>query len=204
MSASTGIISKSYVSALDPVLDTREINRLITDIYNEDELSDIYISTGRKIPTKQPVYYTFYDDPIIKSVTVTASTGTGTTQVTPPLSAGTSGYTRTGDLVMFTNNVVGIVTNVSTSSGIDTLTIKSVSGANITLGATDTLSLFSRAVGENSATPTNLRYGVSKTTNKYQIFRETSRITDVQMQPPSRLSSKDSLSTSSKTTGRKE
>lgn len=180
MAASTGIISKSYVSALDPVLDTREINRQITDIYNEDELSDILIGTGKKIPTKQPVYYTFYDDPIIKSVTCTSNTGTGATQVTPALSAGTSGYTRKGDLVMFTNNVVGIVTNVSSSSGIDTLTIQAVAGANITLGATDTLSLFSRAVGENSATGTNLRYGVSKTTNKYQIFREYSRITDVQ------------------------
>jgi hypothetical protein len=180
MSASTGIISKSYVSALDPLLDTREINRLITDVYNEDELSDIYINTGKKMPTKQPVYYTFYDDPIIKSITVSSSTGTGTTQVTPALSAGTSGYVRQGDLVMFTNNVVGIVTSVSTSSGIDTPTIKSVSGANITLGSSDTLSLFSRAVGENSATGTNLRYGISKTSNKYQIFREYSRITDVQ------------------------
>lgn len=180
MAASIGTISKSYVSALDPVLDTREINRLITDVYNEDELSDILNLADRKMPTKQPVYYTFYDDPIIKSITVTTNTGTGSTQVTPALSAGTSGYTRIGDMVMFTNNVVGIVTGVSTSSGIDTLTIKAVAGANITLGATDTLSLFSRAVGENSATGNNLRYGLSKTTNKYQIFREQSRITDVQ------------------------
>lgn len=180
MAATTGTITKSYVSALDPVLDTREINRLITDVYNEDELSDILGLADRKMPTKQPIYYTFYDDPLIKSVTVTTSTGTGTTQVTPALSTATSGYTRNGDLVMFTNNIVGIVTNVSSSSGVDTLTIKSVSGANITLGSTDTLSLFSRASGENSYTPTNLRYGLSKTTNKYQIFRESSRITDVQ------------------------
>lgn len=180
MSASTGIINKSYVSALDPLLDTREINKLITDIYNEDELSDILNLANKKVTTKQPVYYTFYDDPIIKNITVTTNTGTGTTQVTPALSAGTSGYTRSGDMVMFTNNVVGIVTAVSSSSGIDTLTIKAVAGANITLGATDTLSLFSRAVGENSATGTNLRYGLSKTSNKYQIFREYSRITDVQ------------------------
>jgi hypothetical protein len=180
MAASTGIINKSYVSALDPVLDTREINKLITDVYNEDELSDILINADRRMPSVQPVYYTFYDDPIIKSVTVTTNTGDGTVQVTPALSAGTSGYTRIGDMVMFTNNVVGIVTAVSTSSGIDTLTIKAVAGANITLGATDTLSLFSRAVGENSATGTNLRYGLTKTTNKLQIFREYSRITDIQ------------------------
>jgi hypothetical protein len=180
MAASTGSIGKSYVSGLDPLLDTREIRQQITDLYNEDDLSDILLSPDTKTPTKQPIYYTWYDDPIVKSVTVTSNTGTGTTQVTPALSAGTSGYTRKGDMVMFTNNVVGIVTNVSTSSGIDSLTIQAVAGANITLGATDTLSLFSRAVGENSATGTNIRYGISKVSNKYQIFREYSRITDVQ------------------------
>lgn len=180
MAASLGTINKSYVSALDPILDTREINRLITDVYNEMELSDILIDTNKKMPTKQPVYYTFYDDPLIKSVTVTTNTGTGTTVVTPALSAATSGYARVNDMVLFTNNVVGIITNVSSSSGIDTLTIEAVAGANITLGSTDTLSLFSRAVGENSYTPSNIRFGVTKQTNKYQIFRETSRITDVQ------------------------
>jgi len=180
MAASLGTINKSYVSALDSMLDTREINKLITDVQNEVELSDILINTNKKMPTKQPVYYTFYDDQLIKSITVTANTGTGTTVVTPALSAGKSGYTRVNDMVLFTNNVVVIVTAVSSSSGIDTLTIEAVAGANITLGATDTLSLFSRAVGENSYTPSNIRFGVTKQTNKYQIFRETSRITDVQ------------------------
>ena len=41
MAASLGTISKSYVSAVDPIIDTREINKLVTDVYNEDMLSDI-------------------------------------------------------------------------------------------------------------------------------------------------------------------
>jgi hypothetical protein len=180
MATTTGIIQKSYVTALDSLLDTREINKKVTDVQNEDELSDILGLSGKKMTTIQPVYYTFYDDPLVKAVTVTTSTGTGTTQVTPALNAASSGYIRSGDLVMFTNNIVGLVYSVSTSSGIDTPTIKSVSGANITLGSTDTLSLFSRAVGENSTTATNLRYGLTRQTNKYQIFDATSRITDVQ------------------------
>lgn len=180
MAASTGTIQKSYVSALDPMLDTREINKQITDVQNEDELSDILGLAGRKMTTTQPVYYTFYDDPLIKAVTCTSNTGTGTTQVTPALSAATSGYARPGDMVMFTNGIVGLIYSKSTSSGVDSLVINSVSGANITLGATDTLSLFSRAVGENSTTATNLRYGLTKQSNKYQIFDATSRITDVQ------------------------
>ena len=39
--ANIGNITKAYVSAIDPVLDTREINKLVTDIQNEDALTDI-------------------------------------------------------------------------------------------------------------------------------------------------------------------
>lgn len=182
MSASLGTISKSYVSALDPVLDTREINKLITDVYNEDELSDILQYGGKKMPTKQPIYYTFYDDPLVKFVDTTGATvtGSGTTEVSFAITSATSGYSRSGDLVMCTNNNVGLISNVSSSSGVDTLTIQSVSGANLTVTAGDKLSLFSRAVGENSYTPSNIRFGLTRQSNKYQIFRETSRITDVQ------------------------
>lgn len=183
MAASTGTISKSYVSALDPMLDTREINKLITDVYNEDQLSDILNLADRKIPTKQPVYYTFYDDPIVKFIDTTGGSisGSGGANITVTgATAATSGYTRPDDLVMFTNNMVGIVRTVVTSSGQDTITIRTVSGGNLTCTAGDKLSLFSRAMGENSWTPSNLRFGLSKQTNKYQIFRETSRITDVQ------------------------
>lgn len=183
MAATLGIINKPYVSALDPILDTREINKLITDVQNEDELSSILDLPSRKMPTIQPVYYTFYDDPLIKYVDTTASSvgGSGTTQVTVTgATAATSGFTRTDDLVMFTNNNVGIVTSVVSVSGQDTIVIKSVSGANLTCTAGNKLSLFSRAMGEGSYTPLNLRYGLSRQTNKYQIFRETSRITDVQ------------------------
>lgn len=182
MAATLGTIQKSYVSALDPVLDTREINRLITDVYNEDSLSDILGLADRKIPTKQPVYYTFIDDPLVKFIDTAqaAVSGSGTTQVTVSATSATSGYTRVDDLVMFTNNVVGIVRTVTTTSGLDVIVIKSVSGANITCTQNDKLSIFSRAMGENSTTPNNLRFGVTRYTNKYQIFRETSRITDVQ------------------------
>jgi hypothetical protein len=178
--ASTGNISKSYVSTLDSLLDTREINKQIADVQNEVELSDILGLGGKKMPTMQPIYYSFYDDPLIKAVTVTTNTGDGTVSVTPALTAATSGYARQGDVVLFSNNLSGLITNVSSSSGIDTLTIKSVSGANLTLGATDTLSLYSRARGENSYGGSNVRYGLTRLTNKYQIFDELSVITDVQ------------------------
>lgn len=184
MPTSTGTqINKTYVSSLDPLLDTREINKKVTDIYNEDELSDILGYGDKKMPTKQPIYYTLYDDPLVKYVDTTSSTvgGSGGAQITlTSVLAAFSGYTRVNDLVMFTNNMVGIVYSVVPSSGRDTIVIKSVSGGNLTCVAGDKVSLFSRAVGENSTTGTNIRYGVSKTTNKYQIFDSICRITDVQ------------------------
>lgn len=183
MAASLGTINKSYVSALDPMLDTREINKLITDVYNEDELSDILGLASRRMPTIQPVYYTFYDDPLVKFIDTTGSSvaGSGSTQVTiTGATAATSGSTRPDDMTMFTNNNVGIVYSVVSSSGQDTIVIKSVSGANLTCTAGDKISLFSRAMGENSYTPANIRFGLTKQSNKLQIFRETSRITDIQ------------------------
>src|SRR6478752_764522 len=118
MAASLGNISKSFVSALDPILDTREINRLLTDVYNEDELSDILGLADRKIPTKQPIYYTFYDDPIIKFLDTTGgSIGTsGTANVTlTSITAATSGYARPDDLVITITNQIGIIRTVVTS-----------------------------------------------------------------------------------------
>lgn len=184
MAATTGTqINKTYVSALDPLLDTREINKKVTDIYMEDELNDILGYGDKKMPTKQPIYYTFYDDPLIKSINTTGATvgGNNSAQITlTTLAAASSGYTRVNDLVMFTNNNVGLVYSVTSSSGQDTVVIRSVTGGNLTCTAGDVLSLFSRAVGENASTGTNIRYGISKTSNKYQIFDATCRITDVQ------------------------
>jgi hypothetical protein len=180
--ATTGIINKSYVSALDPFLDTREINRLITDVYNEDELTDILTYGDRKMPTVQPFYSTFIDESIFKlgDTSQGAVSGSGTTQVTMTFTAATSGYTRPNDLIMCTNGLTGWVYSVTTASGIDTVVMKSVSGANLTVTQNDLVSIYSVAVGEDSFTPINLRYGVTRYFNKVQIFRETSKITDVQ------------------------
>lgn len=183
--ASTGSINKAYVSAIDPVLDTREINKLVTDIQNEDSLTDILWLGDRKKPiaTGQPLYYTFVNESLFKLLDTTGGTvnGSGTTTINFVCTAATSGVARKDDLVLVpTGAISAIVTNVVTASGVDTVYIRSVSGANMTLTAGDKLSLFSVAVGENSVSQTNLRFGLTKYTNKYQIFREISKITDVQ------------------------
>ena len=85
------------------------------------------------MPTKQPVYYTFYDDPLVKSISPSNVSNSGTTTVTLTLTAATSGYARVGDMVMsVTNTNVGIISSVSSSSGVDTVIVKSVTGAIVT------------------------------------------------------------------------
>lgn len=182
--ASLGTINKAYVSAIDSMLDTREINKMVTDIANEDQLTDILDFGDRKKPTKQPIYYNFVNEPLFKYVTATAvSAGNGTTTITIIADAATSGVARAGDLIKFrsTGEPVGQVQSVTTSSSFDSIVIKSVDGVtNLSISANDKLSIFSFAAGENSVSQSNLRFGLTKYSNKVQIFRETSLITDVQ------------------------
>lgn len=177
----TGITSKSYISALDSMLDVREISKQVTDLYNEDGLTDILNLAGNKVVTKAPVYYNFVNESIFKLGDTTGATvaNSGTPTVTTKFTAATSGYVRKNDLIKFVDNNVGIVQSVSTSSSQDTIVVKSVNGTNITHTAGQQLAIFSMAVGENSVSPTNIKYGFTKYSNKYQKFRETSVITDV-------------------------
>jgi len=125
-----GIINKSYVSALSSYIDTREINRLITDIYNDEQLTDIFTVGNKKMPTQQPFYNTFVNEELFKLVTVdSVSSGDGTVQVTFVATAATSGYTRLNDLVMTTDGLPAIVNQVTSASGVDTIRIFSVSGS---------------------------------------------------------------------------
>jgi hypothetical protein len=185
MATSQGILNKQYVSSLDSFLDTREINKLVTDIQNEDNLTDILNLASRKKPiaTGQPFYNTYVNDKLFFLLDTTGGTvnGSGTVSVNFTCTAATSGLVRKDDILLAPTGVISvIVTNVVTASGIDTVYVKSVSGANITLTAGDKLSVYSVAVGENSTSQANLRFGQTRYFNKYQIFREISIVTDVQ------------------------
>ena len=178
-------IKKSYVSALSDYLDTREINNLVADIANEDYLTDILNFGDRKmvISTGQPIYRTFVNETIFKLGDTTGASvlNNNTPTITTAFTAATSGYTQAGDLVIFpTRAMSGYVYSVTTSSGIDTVVVKSVNGANLTTTAGDQLSIFSMAYGERSDAPQNVAYGLTAYFNKYQIFSVTSQITNVQ------------------------
>ncbi len=179
------ILNKQYVSSLSSFLDQREINKQVTDIANDDMLSDILEVGNRKkvIETGQPFYSTFVNESVFKTLDTTGGsvTGTGTTQITFTTTAATSGIARKDDVILTpTGNVSGLIVSVVTASGIDTIIAKSVSGANFTVTAGNKYSIYSVAVGENSVSQQNIEYGLTRFFNKYQIFRERSVVTDVQ------------------------
>lgn len=177
-----GTIQKSFVTAIDPMMDTREINHQVADVFNENGLIDILGYSDRKKPleTGQPVYYNWINEALFQSITVDSVSGSGTTQVSVVATAATSGKTKVQDIITFTNNITGIVRSVSTASGVDTIVIKSCAGGNLTCTAADILSITSVAMGEGSSAPASPRYGNTKYTNKVQIFAESTIITDVQ------------------------
>lgn len=176
-----GNITKAYVSALDSMLDTREINKQVSDIYNDDLLTDILGLADRKLPTIQPFYNTWVNENLFKLVTVTSVTsGNGSVQYIVVLTAATSGQIKVQDEIKNTDNTVGVVWAVSTTSGVDTVTVKSVSGALMAVTAADKLAVFSIGMGERADAPANERFGVTRYFNKLQIFSITSEITDVQ------------------------
>lgn len=185
MSVSQQILNKQYVSSLSSFLDQREINKQVTDIANDDMLSDI-LDVGNKkkvIETGQPFYSTFVNESVFKLLDTTGGSvnGTGTTQINFTCTAATSGIARKDDVIMTPNGTVsGLVVNVITASGIDTVYVKSVSGANFDVSAGQKFSIYSVAVGENSVGRENIVYGLTRYFNKYQIFSEISEVTDVQ------------------------
>jgi hypothetical protein len=185
MAASLGYINAAWIPATDALLNTREIRKQVTDIYNEEGLVELNLDLGNKVPVKQGIYYNFINDPIFKVIDTTGATvtnsGTRTVTITS-ITAATSGHARPGDLVLLagtTSNAVAMITSV-TPGAQDTIIVKGVSGANITITAGDKLSSFSVVAGENSDSRQNIKYGMTSYFNKVQIFRETSKITDVE------------------------
>ena len=184
MAVSTGITDKKFVSAIDPMLDTREIYKKITDTPNEGFVTDMLIGAGFKRPVTQPVYYNFEAESVFSRLQVTSvSSGSGTAIVTFVATAATSGIARVDDIILTastTQTLTAIVTAISTSSGVDTITVRSPSSAFLTITANDYLSITSVALGERSGARQNLRFGMPKRSNKIQIFGESSSITDIQ------------------------
>jgi len=181
MPGTIGAITKQYVSSIE-FLDQREILNKVLDITNEQaSFLDVLELTGRSKPTSVPEYHHFVNEELYVLGTVSAVTGSGTTAITADLNTATSAaafpFINVGELVLFPNGGVGMVTAKSASK---TLNIRSVDASVLTLVSGGTISFFSNASGEGSLSPAAKRWGVTKFANQVQIFKGKFEITDVQ------------------------
>lgn len=176
---SIGDVDKHYISALDPSLDVRDIDRNIYDIWREDAFTDILMVGDRKQPTTQPFFSSWVNSELFYRGKVTSVSNSGTANVTVVLDADAQGIAALGTIVYLKDNTSGIVTSVSTGGGIDTIIVTTDSGT-LTIAANDMLSFGGTVVGEKSIAPDNARFDIEKYSNKIEIFSQTSEITDIQ------------------------
>jgi hypothetical protein len=180
--ASIGSVSKTFVSATQ-LLDRREILPMVSDIHNDAELTDIMWLAKRYKVTSMGNYHNFVNEGLYLLIDTAGATvtGSGTTTVNTRSTPATAGFVRRGELVIFPNKKVGVITAVTYNSGTgDLFTVRSIDGTNLTHTAGQRLAPFSNVAGERSKTPDNRRYGLVKYLNKLQIFRERNSVTDVQ------------------------
>ena len=182
MAVSRGTLNKAYVSAID-MLDQRDINPALIDVANDTGFLSTMQLLGRTKKCKMTEYYHWVNSELFAAITVGTTSGSGSATVTTALTAG-NGFLRVGDTVLFPNDKQGYVYSKSTTSGVDTLVIKSTDGSNLTLVSGNALVYNGDVVGEESSAVENRKYDVTKFSNVIQAFREIDVITDIQKVTP--------------------
>lgn len=146
---------------------------------------DILGLAGAYEAVTQPNFHHFVESKNSILLDTTGATivgsGSATTLTGVTLTAATSGYARKGLKVLHPNGGVSQVTAISTASGQDTLTLKSVNASNLTLVAGNKLSPIHVMVGEKSDAPSSLKQDMTKIYNLIEYSRETHESTDVEI-----------------------
>jgi len=170
------------------LIDRREIMKMILNVTNEDiSFVEFMELLGRSVVTASPEYHNLINEELSVNVAVTAVDDSTYSTARPlvTVSSGDFAKIREGELVICPNGQVGLIV-AKASYGSVTLSanqfeLKSVNGNSLALAAADKLSVFSNAAGEGSGAPSNRRYGISKETNHIQIFKESYKVTDIEM-----------------------
>lgn len=176
--------NSNYISSLSflqhSFVQGREILSSVLDVQNEEEgFLDVMQALGKLKPTSQPVYHSFVNEALYKNNTITISeAGSGTGKQTD-ITVSAAGNARVGDLMMGVSGNVYLIQKISASAGI---TFTPVDGAGVATdydASGDKFVVFSNAQGEGSGSPDPIKYGLTKQSNRVQIFKNKYRISDV-------------------------
>jgi hypothetical protein len=179
MAVTQGTMVKSFVSAID-FLDQRDIDPNIYDQSRDRAFTDIMKMVNRTKPAKMFFYNNFVNNDVYEVANVASVTsGSGSPTVVFVINSATT-FPRVGDLIKTSNAAnIGKQALVTAVSG-TSITVQSVDNSNFTVAASDKVQFGSNAFPEQSGSPKNRRYGLTKYFNNIQIFREVDEISDVQ------------------------
>lgn len=180
MSTTTGTTKKALITGI-AYYDTREINKNIIDVARETGFDDLMqIIDGYKV-TEQPSYHHFVNEDLFQNLVFDTAgvAGSGTPTLTVTITS--TGFARRGLKLKFSNGQMGYISSaITTASGKDSFTIKSVNGTNLTAVATDKVSPAGIVTGEGSDEVDALTYGLTKYFNLVEHMKDKTEITDIQ------------------------
>lgn len=180
MSTSRSTTNKALVTGI-AFMDTREINPNIIDVANEGGFDDIMQVIKRYKPTEQPNYHHFVNEDLFQVLVFDTGGVTGSPGATLTVTITSTGYARRGLKLKFANGKVGYINSaITTASGKDSFTIKSVDGTNLTAAAADKVVSLGITVGEGSDEVAVLNYGQTKYFNLVEHMKDKTEITDIQ------------------------
>lgn len=186
MAIGAGNIDRTFLSTVSftNTLEQREILKDVLDIYDEEaSMLDVLDWTGKAKATAQTEYFTVQNNFLY--ATATAKTpGTSAGSAGAPVDITCVGATSVkpvvGELMLFANGVVGYVSAVSAATDF-VITVKPVNSADaipaVATGAK--LSFFSNAYAEGTASNQMRKSDLIKRSNKLQIFKTKTSITDI-------------------------
>lgn len=186
MAIAAGNIDRSFLSTVSftNTLEQREILKDVLDIYDEEaSMLDIMDWTGKSKATAQTEYFTVQNNFLYATATVkTPGTSAGAAGASVDITCvgATSVKPVVGELMLFSNGVVGYVSAVSSATDF-VITVKPVNSADsIPAAATGAkLSFFSNAYAEGTGSNQMRKSDLIKRSNKLQIFKTKTSVTDI-------------------------
>ena len=176
--------NSNYISSLSflqhSFVQGREILSSVLDVQNEeDTFLDVMQSLGKLKPTSQPVYHAFVNEALYKNNVVTISEAGSGTGKQDKISVSGIGNARVGDLMMGASGEIYLITAIDATDGISFVPVDGAGVESDYDGGDETFVVFSNAQGEGSGSPDPIKYGLTKQSNRVQIFKNKYRISDV-------------------------
>ncbi len=180
-----GQVTKPVVSAISVLMDHRDIFNKLVNPNNDARFFDIAFMTNRLVKTEAAWFDSALSDRLIQPLDTTGATKSGDGQpgtflVITGIPVLASGFAQVSDILDFPDGAQGVIRNVTTAAGKDTLTVQSVNTLPLNFTIGDKLGTGENMQSEGSTGPKPLRRGMTFIRNVTQIQRWAISQTDVQ------------------------